>query len=101
MIDIDLAKPLPETIMLDVDGYSTYGSVHYENLPLFCSAYSSIGDSPSHCHLVTKKMEERKASHSPLRGCSRICQEFCPKNEQPDEPLKHAFSTINNTIADH
>lgn len=50
-MDMDLAMALPNFVYLEVDVLDHEIEVHYENLPMFCSACKNIGHSLSICHL--------------------------------------------------
>lgn len=41
-VDVDLASPL-EFVLFDMDGMEHDIEIHYENLPLFCSARKNVG----------------------------------------------------------
>jgi len=40
LIDVDLAKSLPDSLMLEVREDCLFTSLDYENLPVFCSFYA-------------------------------------------------------------
>lgn len=49
LIDIDLANPLRDEILVERHGFAFFIGIQYERLPLFCSSYKVIGHSLENC----------------------------------------------------
>lgn len=54
LVDVDLANPLTNYVVLDVDGVDIEVELHYEKLPMFCTTCKNIGHGLSTCRLVEK-----------------------------------------------
>ena len=50
LIDVDLSKPLPDSIMIEVGEDCLFPTLYFENVPNFCSVCCSIGHSAASCH---------------------------------------------------
>ena len=49
LVDVDLSKELPESLMIEKSGHKFFIIVEYENLPLFCINCSDVGHSLANC----------------------------------------------------
>ncbi|KAK3225536.1 hypothetical protein Dsin_005398 [Dipteronia sinensis] len=49
LIDVDLSKPLPNSIMIEVGKDCLYSTLYFENVPSFCSVCCSIGYTTASC----------------------------------------------------
>ncbi|KAK2642189.1 hypothetical protein Ddye_023952 [Dipteronia dyeriana] len=57
LVDVDMSTLLPSLVLLERDEiHSSFISVEYENLPSFCSIFSSIGHLPGSCHWNKSKV---------------------------------------------
>ncbi|KAK3229335.1 hypothetical protein Dsin_001216 [Dipteronia sinensis] len=60
LIDVDLSKPLSDSIMIEVGEDCLFPTLYFENVPNFCSVCSSIGHSAASCHHRAKRQESGK-----------------------------------------
>ncbi|KAI9165572.1 hypothetical protein LWI28_016681 [Acer negundo] len=68
LVDVDVSLMQPTLVLLKRDEFhSSFIAVEYENLPAFCSTYSSIGHLPSSCHW-------NKSSKVPLSSSTKLTQ---------------------------
>ncbi|XP_057781497.1 uncharacterized protein LOC130999817 [Salvia miltiorrhiza] len=56
LIEIDLALPLRESLMIDEDNSSIYIEFSYESLPTFCNHCKIVGHTPDKC----RKLKQRE-----------------------------------------
>lgn len=63
LVNMDLTNSIPNFIILEVDVMDIEVELHYENLPLFCSACKNIGHGLSFCRLVEKCIIQLKLNH--------------------------------------
>ncbi|XP_057790741.1 uncharacterized protein LOC131007841 [Salvia miltiorrhiza] len=62
LVEVDLALPLHETLLVHCDEGSFYVEFSYEQLPLFCSKCRITGHSLDKCKKATTNQEKGKAS---------------------------------------
>lgn len=63
LIDINLSKPPPDSILLKHDDFSFYVLFEYENLPAFCIVCSSLGHVASTCRSLKPKHNKDHVCH--------------------------------------
>ncbi|KAK3221704.1 hypothetical protein Dsin_008729 [Dipteronia sinensis] len=101
LIDVDLSKPLPDSIMIEVGEDCLFPTLYFENVPNLCSVCSSIGHSAASCHYTdrfTGNVTTEPKDKNPERGRSRIKQEYSPKHKSRDVPTSRVFETIKSGI---
>ncbi|KAK2655373.1 hypothetical protein Ddye_008425 [Dipteronia dyeriana] len=101
LIDVDLSKPLPDSIMIEVGDDCLFPTLFFENVPSFCSVCCSIGHSVASCHHATRFTGNITAEPNDKileRGRSKIRQEYKPKHMSRDVPTSRVFETIKSGI---
>ncbi|KAK2638286.1 hypothetical protein Ddye_026081 [Dipteronia dyeriana] len=101
LIDVDLSKPLPDSIMIEVGDDCLFPTLFFKNVPSFCSVCCSIGHSATSCHHATRFTGNITAEPNdkiPERGRSKIRQEYRPKHKSRDVPTSRVFETIKSGI---
>ena len=97
LIDVDLSKPLPDSIKIEVGEDCLFPTLYFENVPSFCSVCCFIGYSAISCHhasrFISNVITEPK-DKNPERGRSKIKQEYRPKHKLRDVPTSPVFETI-------
>ncbi|KAK2658156.1 hypothetical protein Ddye_004689 [Dipteronia dyeriana] len=99
LIDVDLSKPLPDSIMIEVGDDCLFPTLFFENVPSFCSVCCSIGHSAASCHHATRftgNITTEPNDKIPERGRSKIRQEYRPKHKSRDVPNSRVFETIES-----
>ncbi|KAK2652870.1 hypothetical protein Ddye_012726 [Dipteronia dyeriana] len=101
LIDVDLSKPLPDSIMIEVGDDCLFLTLLFENVPSFCSVCCSIGHSAVSCHHATRFTRNITVEPNDKileRGRSKIRQEYRPKHKSRDVPTSRVFETIKSGI---
>lgn len=49
LLEVDLSNTLPETMMIEHQGFCSFVSLSYERVPNFCSHCTIVGHSISNC----------------------------------------------------
>ncbi|KAK2658406.1 hypothetical protein Ddye_004939 [Dipteronia dyeriana] len=99
LIDFDLSKPLPDSIMIEVGDDCLFLTLFFENVPSFCSICCSIGHLADSCHHATRftmNITFEPNDKIPERGRSKIRQEYRPKHKSRDVPTSRVFETIKS-----
>lgn len=76
LVDIDLAKPLQDQILVEREGYTFLVGIDYEKLPQFCSSCAIIGHTISNCN--KNRLQGDKAMEENLNS-KKIVSKYVPK----------------------
>lgn len=72
LVDVDLSKPLPESIMIEREGFAFPVEVVYEKFPPICDYCGIIGHSISSCRQNSKKKDSDTVSKSKVNQVYRV-----------------------------
>ncbi|KAK2645063.1 hypothetical protein Ddye_020258 [Dipteronia dyeriana] len=101
LIDVDLSKPLHDSIMIEVGEDCLFSTLFFENVPSFCSVCYSVGHWAASCHNVarfTGNITVEPNDKIPERGRSKIRQEYRLKHKSRDVSTSRVFETIKSSI---
>ncbi|KAK2643686.1 hypothetical protein Ddye_018881 [Dipteronia dyeriana] len=101
LIDVDLSKPLPDSIMIEIGDDYLFLTLFFENVLSFCSVCCSIGHSAASCHHTTRFISNITVEPNdkiPKRGRSKIRQDYRLKHKSRDVPTSRVFETIKSGI---
>ena len=101
LIDVDLSKPLSNSIMIEVGEDYLFSTLHFENVPNFYSVYCTIGHTATSYHHATQ--HTTTLTNEPIdkileRGRSKISQEYRPKNKSRDVPTSQVLRSLNQLL---
>lgn len=72
LVDVDLSKPLPESIMIEREGFAFPVEVVYAKFPPICDYCGIIGHSISSCRQNSKKKDSDTVSKSKVNQVYRV-----------------------------
>lgn len=85
LVDVDLSANFLDFVSLDVDGQDIEIGVHYQNLPLFCTACKIIENSLSSCHLVERQ-------HNLTKKKEKVCVDAANDKSILEKKFKQVFA---------
>ncbi|KAK3218757.1 hypothetical protein Dsin_012727 [Dipteronia sinensis] len=101
LIKVDLSKPLHESIMIEVGEDYLFPTLHYENVPNFCSVCSTTGHTVASCRHTARNTTTDTTELKDMnleRGRSKILQEYMSKDKLRDVSTTRVFATIKSAI---
>lgn len=97
LVDVDISKPPPDSMLIERDGIFSTIYFEIENLPSFCSVCSSIGHVASNCRSIKPKdTSKRDDSKTPYGG--PVIQSYKPKQAVQDSKAPEVSNIdVSNT----
>ncbi|XP_057785001.1 uncharacterized protein LOC131002549 [Salvia miltiorrhiza] len=109
LIEIDLALPLRESLMIDEDNSSIYIEFSYESLPTFCNHCKIVGHTPEKCRKLKQREDlknkkkmgdtglEDKAGDS-TQDRQQLVAEWQQKQPKANRPSMQLTETVPSEI---
>ncbi|XP_057808817.1 uncharacterized protein LOC131023287 [Salvia miltiorrhiza] len=63
LVELDMSKPLPTTLLFDEGDFAFYIEFTYEKLPLYCNRCKITGHSPDRCFKAIQKETDETTTH--------------------------------------
>lgn len=91
-VDIDMASPLQDQILVEREGFTFLVGIEYEYITFFCNSCVVIGHSLSECkkHLNVNK-ENQKNDYKGALGNKKSMRKYVPKNNEENHDVLKTY----------